>query len=97
MSSLKALLLSDSRLANFLSTPILSKKLKLDGVNSLLAKFKHSEVSGEFLKVLAENARLDHTLKIINSFEQLMSASKGEVTIVVTSAKVFSFVIKLID
>jgi F-type H+-transporting ATPase subunit O len=67
--------------------------LKKEGVSKLLAQGKYSDLTKNLFQVLVENGRLDQTEKIILAFQQLMTASRGEVTIQVTSAKVFSFFI----
>ena len=40
-----------------------------------------------FIALLADNGRLNQTLKIISAFQSLMIAHRGEVNVVVTSAK----------
>ncbi len=62
---------------------------KTEGVKTLLSQGgKYSSVTKNFFSVLAENGRLDQTRRIIAAFGQLMTASRGEVAVVVTSAKV---------
>lgn len=78
----------NKQLVDFLETPVVGKIDKIAGINKLLQGGKYSEVVLNFFNVLAENGRLDQTSKIINAFEQLLGAHRGEVTVVVTSAKV---------
>ncbi len=77
----------DTKLRNFLMNPILSRDQKSEGVNMMLSQ-KYSELTKNFFQLLAENRRLDETMKIIDSFMQLMSAHRGEVNVTVTTAKV---------
>ncbi|KAJ3116404.1 ATP synthase subunit O, mitochondrial, partial [Phlyctochytrium bullatum] len=84
---IKGAIAKDAGLQTFLETPILDRTAKKEGVTSLLSKGKYSEVTTNFFNLLAENGRLDHTSKIVGSFEQLLLAHRGEVPVVVTSAK----------
>ncbi|KAI9347969.1 OSCP/delta subunit of ATPase [Zopfochytrium polystomum] len=71
----------------FLETPIADRAAKREGVRQILGSGKYSELVTNFFDVLAENGRLDQTSKVIASFDSLMTAHRGEVTVVVTSAK----------
>ncbi|KAJ3349123.1 hypothetical protein HDU83_000744 [Entophlyctis luteolus] len=77
----------DPRLQTFLETPIIDRTAKKTGVASILASGKYSELTTNFFQVLAENGRLDQTKKVISAFQTLMTAHRGEVGVVVTSAK----------
>ena len=78
----------DPALKTFLETPLVDRTAKKQGVASLLSKGKYSTITKNFFDVLAENGRLDQTGKILAAYSQLMTASRGEVSVTVTSAKV---------
>jgi F-type H+-transporting ATPase subunit O len=87
LSTIGSIIAKDTKLATFLETPLVDRFLKQQGVTSMLAKGKYSPLISNFFSVLAENGRLDQTQKILGAFTQLMTASRGEVTVTVTSAK----------
>eukprot|EP00158_Paraphelidium_tribonemae_P001284 Partr_v1_DN24204_c1_g1_i2_m36774 putative atp synthase len=86
LKKIKSVVEKDSQVKSFLDNPVLSSTAKKQGVESLMAKY--SELTRNFFLVLADNRRLNETGKIIDSFGQLMSAHRGETTVVVTTAKV---------
>lgn len=66
----------------------------MKGINDILAKAgKPSQLTQNFFETLAENGRLNQTSKVIASFEELMSAHRNELPLVVTSAKVKSYIL----
>ncbi|KAJ3055567.1 ATP synthase F0 subcomplex subunit OSCP atp5 [Rhizophlyctis rosea] len=87
LTQVKSLLQRDPKLRSFLETPLADRNAKLEGVKSILAKGKYSELTQNFFNVLADNGRLDQTSKIIAAYEQLLTAARGEVAVTVTSAK----------
>ncbi|KAI8853132.1 OSCP/delta subunit of ATPase [Chytridium lagenaria] len=87
IQKIKSVIQKDVTLQSFLETPIVGRTAKKDGVSSLLSKGKYSDITANFFSVLAENGRLDHTNKIVSSFEQLLLAHRGEIPVIVTSAK----------
>ncbi|KAJ3041132.1 ATP synthase F0 subcomplex subunit OSCP atp5 [Rhizophlyctis rosea] len=87
LTRVKGLLQKDAALRSFLETPLADRNAKLEGVKSLISQAKLSELTQNFLNVLADNGRLDQTSKIITAYEQLLTAARGEVAVTVTSAK----------
>jgi F-type H+-transporting ATPase subunit O len=73
------------KMEEFLNTPA-DRKLKITKVKEMLAG-KYSKIIENFFDVVAENGRLDQTSKIINSFNTLMTAQRGQVNVTVTSAQ----------
>jgi F-type H+-transporting ATPase subunit O len=67
--------------------PIFNRKQTIDMVKSLLGKNHYHEITCNFFNLLAENGRLRYTYKILESFGVLMSAHRGEIQAIVTSAK----------
>ncbi|KAK6091558.1 ATP synthase F0 subcomplex subunit OSCP atp5 [Batrachochytrium dendrobatidis] len=87
LKMVESLIAKDVGVQSFLNAPLLDRTTKREGVKSLLSQGKYSTVTKNFFDLLAENGRLNQTEKIIASFAQLMSAGRGEVPVVVTSAK----------
>ncbi|KAI9205043.1 OSCP/delta subunit of ATPase [Polychytrium aggregatum] len=87
LNRLRAILDKDAKLKSFLETPIANNTTKREGIKQLVSQSKFSETVANLLDLLAENGRLDHTSKIIDGYEQLMTAHRGQVTITITSAK----------
>ncbi|KAI7892861.1 OSCP/delta subunit of ATPase [Mucor mucedo] len=86
---LKALNLAvekDATLRAFLENPTVNRAVKMEGINAVLGK-SPSQITQNFFETLAENGRLNQTTKVIASFEELMSAHRNELPLVVTSAK----------
>ncbi|KAJ3315941.1 ATP synthase F0 subcomplex subunit OSCP atp5 [Boothiomyces sp. JEL0838] len=86
LTALKSLLSKDAGVKQFLETPIYDRATKKRGLEVILGKGAN-QTTVNFFNLLAENGRLDHTSKIINSFQTLMTAFRGEVAVTVTSAK----------
>jgi F-type H+-transporting ATPase subunit O len=70
----------------FLKDPTVSKKSKADVIRSDFAKSAASDLTKNFMVLLAENGRLAHADKIAEAYGSLMSAHRGEVEAVVTTA-----------
>ncbi|XDG03382.1 hypothetical protein ABKA04_002997 [Annulohypoxylon sp. FPYF3050] len=90
LSTLGALVSKDARLASILSTPTLSEKDKSAIVAELqknVGAASANETVKNFLATLAENNRLGILEGICEKFGQIMSASRGEVELIVTSAQ----------
>merc|ERR1712200_173385 len=81
------LISKDERLAEFIANPILKKGLKADALASVAEKTNMTSLSSNLLQMLAENGRLNRLDAIINAFQSIMSAYRGEVPCQVTSAK----------
>ncbi|KAJ1564584.1 ATP synthase subunit O, mitochondrial, partial [Nowakowskiella sp. JEL0078] len=89
LNQFKSLLTRDAGVKRFLETPILDRKLKIEGIKIILTtgSTKFSPITTNLFTVLAENGRLDHTSKLIDAYLSLMTAHRGEVNVTVTSAK----------
>lgn len=89
IASLGSLVEKDQKLVGILNAPTLSAADKSAIVAELV---KTSGVQGEtvknFLSTLAENNRLGLLPGVVSKFAELMSAARGEVEVVVTSAQV---------
>ncbi|KAI1093435.1 putative oligomycin sensitivity conferring protein [Rostrohypoxylon terebratum] len=90
LSTLGSLVAKDAKLASILSTPTLSEKDKSAIVAELqknVGAASANETVKNFLATLAENNRLGILGGVCEKFGQIMSASRGEVELVVTSAQ----------
>ncbi|AEO61762.1 hypothetical protein MYCTH_57224 [Thermothelomyces thermophilus ATCC 42464] len=88
VAALGNLIQKDSKLVTILEAPTLSAADK----SAIVAELQKSAgVSGEtiknFLETLAENNRLGLLPGVCNKFNELMSAARGEVEMIVTSAQ----------
>ncbi len=75
---------------DFLDDPSQLRDKKRSAVLGMLSGQKYSDIVVNFFTVIAENGRLSHTVKIIDSFEEIMRAHRNEIDIKITSAKVWS-------
>ncbi|KAI2632034.1 OSCP-domain-containing protein [Hypoxylon sp. NC1633] len=90
LSALNDLCTKDTRLVSILSTPTLSEGDKSAIVAELqknLGGASSNETVKNFLATLAENNRLGILHGVCEKFGQIISASRGEVEMVVTSAQ----------
>ncbi|KAK9722711.1 ATP synthase F0 subcomplex subunit OSCP atp5 [Basidiobolus ranarum] len=87
LTKLKQVIDKSDKIQFFLENPTLNREQKKNGIDLLLGEKKVTEVTKNFFSLLAENGRLNQTSKIINSFNSLMMAHRGEVLVTVTSAK----------
>ncbi|KAK9764839.1 ATP synthase F0 subcomplex subunit OSCP atp5 [Basidiobolus ranarum] len=87
LAKLKQIIDKSDKVQFFLENPTLMKKNKRAGIDILLGEQKLTETTKNFFDLLSENGRLNQTSKIINSFNSLMMAHRGEVLVTVTSAK----------
>ncbi|GHP08014.1 ATP synthase, H transporting, mitochondrial F1 complex, O subunit [Pycnococcus provasolii] len=70
----------------FCMDPVMSRDKKTLAISSLAADFKVDNVTANFLKVLAENGRLNSIFTISERFEEQVNASSGTFVVKVTSA-----------
>ncbi|RYP69472.1 hypothetical protein DL771_006124 [Monosporascus sp. 5C6A] len=90
LSSLSDLYARDTKLAAILQTPTLSDADKSAIVAELqksLGAAANNETVKNFLATLAENNRLGILKGVVDKFAEIISASRGEVELVVTSAQ----------
>lgn len=93
MASLSASFKSDAKLSSILLAPTLSASDKSGIISELMksasinASSKEGSTVKNFLETLAENNRLNQLEGAADKFGELMSASRGEVELKVTSAQ----------
>ncbi len=89
IETLASLLARDTKLTPILSTPTLSATDKSAIVAELAKQVGNDVTVRNFLDALAENNRLGLLGDVCEKFGILMSAARGEVEMVVTSAQVW--------
>ena len=77
---------STPTVASFLANPTLGHAEKQAGLTDVVKRLggSASDYTKNFLNVLAENGRLYETEKVLEGFEQIMSAHRGELQVTVT-------------
>jgi len=76
-----------STLQHFVADPSVSRASKVTGITSLMDSAKASETTKNAMAALAEGGRLGDVVKVIDLYSELLTAAKGEVSAVITSAK----------
>ena len=74
-------------LNNFCIDPSMGRDEKAKGVISLLTSAKACDTTKNSLASLAEGGRLGDVVKVIDMFESIVTAGKGDVKAVITSAE----------
>ncbi|KAF8454583.1 OSCP/delta subunit of ATPase [Terfezia claveryi] len=87
LQQLKATLEKDLKLNQIIASPTLDPQAKSAIVTELQKLIGGDKNIGNFLQILAENNRLGLLKSVIDKFEVLMKAHKGEVEAIVTSAQ----------
>lgn len=84
LKSFGELVATNEALKSYLLNPVISRKDKAEDMGKICQGM--SELSRGFFGVLAENGRLQEVPKIIDTFDQLMKAQRGEVDATVITA-----------
>lgn len=79
----------------FLENPVVGREAKKDIVVSMLSKQKYSDLIINFFKAMADNGRLNDSLKTISLFEQLMRDFNSEIQVRIVSSQVCFVIISL--
>ena len=83
----KETMASSAALRNFVIDPSISRSEKVAGVASLCAESGACDSTKNALSALAEGGRMNEVKKVIDMYSQMLSAAKGELTAVITSAE----------
>lgn len=81
------LIRTEKKVNEFLFNPSYQRQAKKVAMSKLAQSQKFSDLTGNFLGLLAENGRLPKINGVLGAFSNLMSAHRGEVICTVTSAK----------
>lgn len=74
-------------LQNFVIDPSVSRTAKVAGITSLMTDAKASETTKNAMAAMAEGGRMGDVFKVMDLYGELLTAAKGEVNAVITSAK----------
>ena len=86
--NLQKILKEDDTLLSMVQNPSINKANKFKFFNILSEKLEMSKLAKNFIGVIINKNRINCLMDIINSFENLMSELKGEMSATITSAKV---------
>jgi len=86
LSVLKAGLAESADLAALVSSPVISRTDAANAIAAVAKSLKLDSLTTKFLGVLAENRRLAKVAGMIDAFNAIVAAHRGEVTAKVTSA-----------
>ena len=84
---LKETLNTSPALLNFCTDPSLGRDQKAKGITEVLTAAKANDTTKKALATLAEGGRLGDVTKVIDMYADLITAAKGEVKAVITSAE----------
>jgi F-type H+-transporting ATPase subunit O len=87
LTLLKETLQASPVLHNFCVDPAISRESKAKGIVQLLTDAKASETTKNAMATLAEGGRMGDVYKVIDFYTELVTAAKGEVKAVITSAE----------
>lgn len=88
--ALAALAAENADFARFLQNPLLDARTQAAAVEKVAASAGFHALTGKFLGVLAGNRRLAALPAVLEALQNLLAASRGEATAVVTSAEKLS-------
>ena len=86
LSLLKETINTSPALAAFVSDPSTARAQKAKGIRDVLASAKASETTMNAMAALAEGGRMGDVVKVIDLYDELITAAKGDVKAVITSA-----------
>jgi len=87
IKDIQGLVKTDVKLAEFMANPVIKRNVKKEVLTTALKKKNYSALTVNLFGALADNGRLNRLNSVIGSFEKIMSAHRGEVQCVVTTAK----------
>ena len=86
LSNFDGMIKGSEDLTRLIASPVFSAEDQLKAISALVTKAKISSLTGNFLKVVAQNQRLFTLPSIIAGFRALVARHRGEVTADVTAA-----------
>jgi len=84
---LKATLEASPTLHHFVTNPSIPRDTKATSITSLLTAAKADDVTKNAMATLAEGGRMGDVYKVIDMYSSIITAAKGEVKAVITSAQ----------
>ncbi|KAI6239796.1 ATP synthase peripheral stalk subunit OSCP [Aphelenchoides fujianensis] len=82
----KDLYAKDQKFSGFVKNPTLNRNLKQTALKSVLGSVGVSAESQKFFGVLAENGRLGLLNEVLNNFDEIVRANRGDLSVQVVSA-----------
>jgi F-type H+-transporting ATPase subunit O len=86
LSLLKETLKASATLHHFVTNPSIPRETKASGIVKLLTSAKADVVTKNAMATLAEGGRMHDVFKVIDNYMEIITAAKGEVNAVITSA-----------
>lgn len=87
LTLLKDTLAVNPRLSHFVSNPAIPRDEKAKSIVKLLTDAKANDVTKNAMATLAEGGRLGDVVKVIDMYTSMITAGKGEVKAIITSAE----------
>ncbi|CAB3408820.1 unnamed protein product [Caenorhabditis bovis] len=90
LSNVRSAYKDNKKFQEFVLDPTLKATKKKVAIEAISSKLGLSKETGNFLGLLAENGRLNKLESVASSFEAIMRAHRGELSVQVTSAEELS-------
>ncbi|MBW3096715.1 F0F1 ATP synthase subunit delta [Pseudohoeflea coraliihabitans] len=90
LDQFNALIEGNDELKRLISSPVFASDDQFGAISAIVAKSGLGPLSGNFLKVVARNGRLDVLPGIMAAYHQIVARERGEVTAYVRSAHALS-------
>ncbi|TMW53119.1 hypothetical protein DOY81_001847 [Sarcophaga bullata] len=87
LNAFQATLKQDKKLREHVTSPIINRKVMATALKQSADKLRWAPSTSNLLGLLADNGRLKHLDGIINAFQVIMAAHRGEVVCEVVTAK----------
>ncbi|KAI3411796.1 hypothetical protein GPALN_001861 [Globodera pallida] len=81
---------TNNEFKSFIDNPLLNKLKKKEAVEAVLKKQGISQQAQNFFGILAESGRINKLPIVVNSFETIMRAHRGELHVEVASAEILN-------
>ena len=72
---------------SFFKSPVIGREARLETLNELWSKVGASEVTRKFFSQLVDNKQTAHVPELLEAYQQILRAKKGEVEATVVTAK----------
>lgn len=76
---------SNAGFDSFLKDPSINKEVRIEAIQKIFGEADFTEITKNFLCVLADQGRLSYLVKIAEAYEDLLKAQRGEVSATVTA------------